>query len=399
MEHLLHESVILILCALAAIAITVRLKLPTILGFLIAGVLLGTFSSQLSLNSEGVAFLSELGVAFMLFLVGVELSLEKIIELRRTVFITGGLQVLICGALAFLLFYYVLNMSALVSFIAASVLTMSSTALVLKLLSENGELMHQHGRNAISILLFQDIAAVAIIVIVSSLAAFNVADGIESDVYLDIASATSYALFRAVLLFAAFYLIGKYVLTRSVKYVIGTSSEEFRLLFILAIIFGSSYLAELSGASMPIGAFLAGIIISETQFGHEFEHDIKPFRNVLLGLFFITLGMKFDVQTLIHSWDVVLLSLLFLIIIKAAAIFIILRRLDKPQEESMSTALVLAQGGEFGLLITSLALKNNLFSTEVGYPFIVAIVISMGIAPILVTHHQKISERLEAICR
>ena len=395
MHHLLYESLLLITCASAAVGFAVRFRVPPVLGFLIVGIVLGTYSTALSISDEGVKFLAELGIVFMLFLVGLELSIEKIIELRRIVFTVGGLQMLICTALSFILFYWGLNWNGMTSLVVASALSMSSTALVLKVLSERGELLHHHGRNSVAILIFQDMAAIPLLVLIAALATFNIAEGLNSEMYLEMFSSVGYALLRATGLFILMYLVGKYVLAGAVKHVIDTQSEEFRLLFILTIILGAAYLADIAGASMPLGAFLAGITIGETKFAHEFEIDIKPFRNVLLGLFFISLGTQFDISSLVSSWDLVLTFILVLSLVKASVIFMIFKVIGKPANEAISTALIMAQGGEFGLLIASLAFKNNLLGADISQPLIVSIILSMAIAPILINRSTSIASRFD----
>ncbi len=356
-----------------------------IVGYLFAGLVIGPFGLGLIGETEGLAFLGELGIVFLMFVVGLEFSIPAIIDARRAVFLGGGLQVLITTAVFFAALQ-LFGISPLGAFLAAAALAMSSTALVLKSLSESGKLHTGFGRDAVGILLFQDIATIPLLVLIAALSQSGSVGAAE----------IGFSLARAAVLFAVLYVIGRYVLSGAVSHIIGLNCIELRLLLTLLIIMSAAWLAHAAGASLPLGAFLAGMIIGETEFKHDIENDIRPFRDILLGIFFITVGMQFDFAVIPDRAGLILLALFGLLVVKVALIIGLLRLIGKPRKEALQTAITLGQGGEFGLLLMTLANKGNIIPASLGEAVIIAIIISMLMAPFIIRNSEALGARIEA---
>ena len=388
MDQLLTHSVIMLGAATAAIWGLRFFAISPIVGYLLAGLVIGPFGLGLVGESEGLAFMGELGIVFLMFVVGLEFSLPAILDARRAVFLGGGLQVLVTT----ILFYgglVLLGVPPLGAFLGAAALAMSSTALVLKSLAENGQLRTAFGRDTVGILLFQDIATIPLLVLIAALAQSGGAE----------AGDLAMALARAAGLFLVLYLIGRFVLSGLVSHVIALNCIELRLLLILLIIMAAAWLAHAAGASLPLGAFLAGMIIGETKFKHDIETDIRPFRDILLGIFFITVGMQFDFAVIPDRIGVILLALLGLLAIKVLLITALLRLIGKPRQEALQTAITLGQGGEFGLLIMSLANKGNIIPASLAEAVIIAIIISMLMAPFIIRNSENLGTRIDRLLK
>ncbi len=380
MENLLSDTILLVAVSLAAIILCRFANLSPIIGYIFAGLILGPNVLALISETHNIIFLAELGIVFLMFMVGLHFSLPTIIDSRRIVFLGGGLQVVIC-ILFPLVVTLLLGVSVTEAIIISGALAMSSTALVLKQISDQNELNTVHGRSSLGILLFQDLATLPFLIAIAASAQKG-----NMPVY-DI----FWGITRAIFLFIILYFIGHFVLTRFVEWVVNTKSTELRLLTILSIIFGASYIAHIAGASLPIGAFLAGMVVGETNFKQEIENDIRLFREVLLGLFFFTVGMTLSPLIIVNHIVPILIMILFLVIGKIIIITLILKSIGRNFNNSLRSAFCLSQGGEFGLLIATVANDHNVLNNYFAQGLISAIVISMVIAPLIIKYNKKLS--------
>lgn len=390
MEHssIINQLIIILAASVAAAALFNRLKVPTIICYLLVGVILGP--KELGLVSDVSQFqvIAEFGVAFLLFTLGLEFSLPHLIALRRVVFGMGTLQVLICIALFGGLIYLsrmVYEISITGTLIAASALALSSTAIVSKELSMRNEIATAHGHIAIGILLFQDIAAIIILVLIS---VGGDAGGEQMLHSLAIAGV------KAVGFFIAVVAIGKWILPPLFTEISKTRSEELFVLTVLVVALLAAAAAHALGLAMALGAFMAGMMLGESHFRHQIEAEIRPFRDVLLGIFFVSIGLIIDVDLITEFWPRILIFSLCLIIFKTALIALLCRMFDNSGTVSIRTGLILSQGGEFGFALLALAVKGSLVPHDVASFFLSIIVISMAATPFLVSNSEKIANRL-----
>lgn len=379
-----------ILCVFViALVVTVifrRLRLSVILGYLIVGALVGPNALKLIPDSGSIKELAEFGIVFLMFTVGLEFSLPKLFSLRYPVFFIGGLQVLFCIAITTLC-GTLLGMSTISAIIVGGVVAMSSTALVVKQLHDQMELNSPHGLNAIGVLLFQDLAVIPFIILISELTT----QGNDS-----IISIIVWALLKGVLAIILIYILGTWLLRPLFRMISKTRAIELFTLTVLLVTLTSAWLTHLFGLSFALGSFLAGMMLSETEFRHQIEVEIRPFRDILLGLFFITIGMLTNFSSWHQTWEWITLLLVAITIGKMSVIILLSRLCRNSYSVSLRTALVLAQGGEFGFAILTLALTQNIIPTEYGQVILAALLISIAISPIFIYFNEKIANALLA---
>ncbi len=358
----------------AAIAIPVanRLKLGSILGYLIAGVVIGPYALGLVHGEEGVFHVAELGVVLFLFLIGLELSLKRLWSMKGDIFGLGFAQMLITGAVfSGALIFFGFGVPAGV--LGGSALAISSTAFALQLLGERGEANTAYGRKAFAILLFQDLAVIPLIAAVSFLAPGAALEGAGWE--------TAATAGGAIL---ALVLVGRYVLDPLFRIVAASGSREAFAAAALFVIAAVSLGVSAAGLSMALGAFLAGVLLAESSFKHQIETDIEPFRGILLGLFFIGVGMQLNIPLVTEQWVLVLGGALALIAIKTALITALARLSGANSGDALRVGATISQGGEFAFVILSLGAQATLF-TEAQSSVISAIVtVSMAATPVLV---------------
>ncbi|KAB7571861.1 potassium transporter, partial [Verminephrobacter sp. Larva24] len=369
------------------------LKLPPMLGYLVAGVLIGPHALALAQNSEGVRHLGEFGVVFLMFAIGLEFSLPKLRAMRRQVFGLGLMQVVATMALvtgvALLLSHWiggVWDMGWQTALALSGVMTMSSTAIVVKLMVERAELESVHGRWVMGVLLFQDLAVVPLLVLIPALGS---APG-------QLLPALAWALLKAILLVGLLLIGGQRLMRWWLTLVARRKSDELFMLNLLLITLGLAWLTELAGLSLALGAFIAGVLVSETEYRHQVGTDIRPFHDVLLGLFFITIGMLLDWHILLERWALVLALLTVSLIFKLAIILALARGMGATAGVALRTGLYLAQAGEFGFVLLSLTSSNGLVQAALMNPILAAMVLSMLATPFLIMHSNRIVMRLVA---
>lgn len=376
---------VLILLAAAVIvsALFRALRLPSMLGYLLVGILVSPHAFGWIPDSKDTRHLAEFGVVFMMFSIGLEFSLPKLKAIRTTVFGFGGAQVGLTIALVMAL-AWAAGLPWTAGLALGGALAMSSTAIVSKMLAERLELQSRHGRQMIAVLLFQDLAVVPLLILIPTLAAGS------ENLWVDLGWAGAKA---AALLFLLLF-VGQKLMRPWFSMVAGHKSSELFMLNVLLVTLGLAYLTDQAGLSLALGAFLAGMLISETEFRYQVEGDIKPFRDVLLGLFFVTIGMLLDLHAVWAQLGWVVLVLAALVLLKAALVWGLGRAFGNDSPVAMRTALGLAQGGEFGFVLLAQAGSLNLVQGAALQIVLAAVVLSMMIAPIVIQYTDVITRRL-----
>ncbi|MBS0610692.1 MAG: cation:proton antiporter, partial [Proteobacteria bacterium] len=385
-------TLLYLLAAVLGVVACRSLRLPPMMGYLVAGILIGPHALALTQNSEGVRHLGEFGVVFLMFTIGLEFNLPKLRAMRRHVFGLGLLQVLVC-MLAFTACLLatrwlggVWDMGWRTALALGGTLAMSSTAIVAKLMAERGELESEHGRRVLGILLFQDLAVVPMLVLVPAL-------GSSPERLL---LALGLALLKAIALVGLLLVGGQRVMRWWLTLVARRKSDELFMLNLLLVTLGLAWLTELAGLSLALGAFIAGVLVSETEYRHQVGTDIRPFHDVLLGLFFITVGMMLDWHVLLDHWALVLALLAAPLFIKSAVIVVLARGLGATTGVSLRTALYVAQAGEFSFVLLSLMQGNGLVQAGLMNSVLAAMVLSMLLTPFLIQYSNRIVMKLVA---
>ncbi|MBI5006336.1 MAG: cation:proton antiporter [Nitrosomonadales bacterium] len=383
MNSSLHLILILLAVAVGVVVLFRILKLPVMLGYLLVGIMIGPHALGWIPDAPETRHLAEFGVVFLMFSIGLEFSLARLRAMQRLVFGLGTAQVAATMLLVMLSsLFFELDWRA--GLALGGILAMSSTAIVSKMLVERAELNAPHGQKVMGVLLFQDLAVVPLIIVIPALA--------ESGAGLS--STITIAMLKAALLLAALLTFGQRLLRPWFHLVAGQKSSELFMLNVLLFTLGMAWLTELSGLSLALGAFVAGMLISETEYRYQVEEDIKPFRDVLLGLFFVTVGMMLDLEAVIAGWGWILLLLLILIPFKAAVVALLVRSFSGEWGTALRTGLGLAQAGEFGFVLLTLAGNVQLLPHDVMQNVLAAMLISMLVAPFLIQHAEFIVRRL-----
>ncbi|PIT78754.1 cation:proton antiporter [Limnohabitans sp. B9-3] len=390
------ELTLLYLCAAVVSVVGCRLMhLPAMLGYLFAGVVIGPNALALAKDSVAVEHLAEFGVVFLMFVIGLEFNLPKLMRMRKLVFglglgqvvltLIGALLLNIAIGLAIRQFGQSWQVSWQTALALGSAMAMSSTAIVVKLMSDRIEMESPHGQRVMGVLLFQDLAVVPLLVLIPALA--DMADN-------NLWRVLGIALLKASVLVGLLLWGGQRVMRKWLNLVARRKSDELFMLNLLFMTLGLAWLTELAGLSLAMGAFLAGMLIAETDFKHQVEADIRPFHDVLLGLFFITIGMKLDWEVIHDSWGWVLLLSVVPVLLKAGLVFGLARLQGAAAGVSLRTAIYLAQAGEFGFVLLSLSAQNALIPAEWMSPILASMVLSMIATPFLVMNADRIVNRL-----
>ena len=391
------ELVLLYLVAAVLGVVACRmLRLPPMLGYLAVGVLIGPNALALAKDTAGVKYLAEFGVVFLMFVIGLEFNLPKLRSMRTLVFGLGLSQVLLTvlgavagNALLALGFGWAgvqwgLGWQGAV--VLGSAMAMSSTAIVVKLMAERLELESEHGKRVMGVLLFQDLAVVPLLVLIPAL----------GDSGENMARALALALIKATVLLTLLLVGGQRVMRWWLTLVARRKSEELFVLNLLLVTLGLAWLTEHAGLSLALGAFVAGMLVAETEFKHQVETDIRPFHDVLLGLFFITIGMKLDWRPVIEHWLLVLLLSALPVLAKAVLVAGLARAFRATPGVAIRTGLYLAQAGEFGFVLLTLGADQGLVSPRWVSPVLACMVISMLASPFWVMYANRIVMKLSA---
>lgn len=382
-------QIILLLLGVAVLTVTLfrRLHLPPILGYLIVGILVGPFGTGMVASTEDTRFLAEFGVVFLLFTIGLEFSLPQMIAMKGSVFGLGGSQVLITSIII-AIGAWLLGLSPQAAAISGAILALSSTAIVIKQLSEQVELNAEHGRLGVSILLFQDLAVIPLLVVIPILAGDS-----GSGMFWPLIQ----AVVKAALVFAAIMAVGHWLLRPLFHEIARARSAELFTLTVLLVSLAAAWLTHEAGLSLALGAFLAGMMLGETEYRHQIEADIRPFQDVFLGLFFVTVGMRVDLVSLLPILHWVILLSVTLILFKASVIIFLARLSGRSIATAFRSGLLLAQGGEFGFVLLDLSLGSGLLPGEPGQLLFAAIIISMAASPFLIRYNGKLAQTFSTL--
>jgi len=381
---MLSIIVFTLLISLIANIILKKYGLPTIIGYIITGIIISYgFNLHDAVNNHDLKIIAEFGVVFLMFTIGLEFSIDHLKKMKYEVFVTGSLQIIVTTLITYMLSFYLIGLEQKMSIVIALAIALSSTAIVLKTFNENGEINKRHGQRALGILIMQDIAVIPILLLLGFLSSD---DGNVSEILLS-------TLINAVILFVVLYILGKYFLEKFFILITKTNSDELFVGSILFLAMGSSYLAHELSFSYSLGAFIAGMLISETKFKHQAEADLIPFRDLLLGVFFITVGMQINFSIILQYVHIIALLLISVLILKFIILYVIVR-MNENKKTSFKTALSLIQIGEFSLAILELARSNGLIVAPYGQVMIVTIVISMILTPFILKSLTNITDRV-----
>jgi CPA2 family monovalent cation:H+ antiporter-2 len=392
------ELVLLYLVAAVLGVVACRsLKLPPMLGYLVVGVVIGPNALALAKDTAGVKYLAEFGVVFLMFVIGLEFNLPKLRSMRGMVFGLGLSQVMLT-MLATLVGHFALawGYAALLggvwqmhwqgAVVLGGALAMSSTAIVVKLMAERLELESEHGKRVLAVLLFQDLAVVPLLVLIPAL----------GEPARNMVEAMAWAALKAGLLLTVLLVGGQKVMRQWLTMVARRKSEELFMLNLLLVTLGLAWLTDHFGLSLALGAFVAGMLVAETEYKHQVETDIRPFHDVLLGLFFITIGMKLDWRPVIEQWWLVLLMTTLPILAKFALVAALAKAFGATPGVALRAGLYLAQAGEFGFVLLTLGAERGLVSPTWVSPVLACMVLSMLATPFLILYSNQIVNRLSA---
>jgi CPA2 family monovalent cation:H+ antiporter-2 len=383
MNNSLQLLLILLTVAVLVVVLFRSLHLPAMLGYLIVGVLIGPHALGWIPDAPETRHLAEFGVVFLMFSIGLEFSLARLRAMQRLVFGLGTAQV-VATMLLVMMTSMLFDLGWAAGLALGGIMAMSSTAIVSKMLVERAELNTPHGQKIMGVLLFQDLAVVPLIILIPALSSH---DG-------SLSATLAYAALKATLVLTALLTFGQRLLRPWFHLVARQKSSELFMLNVLLFTLGLAWVTELSGLSMALGAFVAGMLISETEYRYQVEEDIKPFRDVLLGLFFVTIGMMLDMHALIEGWGWILLLLLILVPFKALVVALLVRSFSGDWGPALRTGLGLAQAGEFGFVLLTLTGGANLLPHDVMQNVLAAMLVSMLIAPFLIQHAEAIVRRI-----
>ncbi len=377
-------SLVLLLLGASVLAVVLfrRFNLPPVLGYLAVGSVIGPHALNLMHDVHQAEYLAEFGVVFLMFSIGLEFSLPKLYAMKRIVFGLGLLQVVVSMALiAGLIMLF--DVSWQFAIALGGVFAMSSTAVLTKLLAERMQLDSAHGREILGVLLFQDLAVVPLLVIIPSL----------TQPPEKLAMLLGIALVKAVVVLAVILVFGQRLMRKWFHFVARAKSSEVFVLNVLLITLSLATVTELAGLSLALGAFVAGMLISETEYRLQVEEDIKPFRDVLMGLFFVTIGVKLDLHILVGLWWQVLLALAGLLLVKALVVGLLSWRLGATPGNAIRSALWLCAGGEFGFVLLGEIVR---LPREIQQVALTVLVLSMLLAPFIVHYSERIVVRFVA---
>ncbi|WP_420393785.1 monovalent cation:proton antiporter-2 (CPA2) family protein [Acuticoccus sp.] len=351
-----------------------RLGLGGVLGYLFAGMLLGPSLIGVVRRPEAILEFSELGVVFLLFLIGLELKPQRLWSMRRDIFGLGALQIVVCAALIATYPLFVIGANWQTSLVAGFGLALSSTALVMQIIDERGAMRMAYGQKSFAILLMQDIAIVPLLLVVALLAPGQAMEGEEVAV----------SVVSALTALGGIILVGHYLLSPMFRVLSRFGGTEIMTAAALLVVLAAATAMMSVGLSMAMGAFLAGVLLAESNYRHELEADIEPFRGLLLGLFFISVGMSIELEVVINNWRTILGGLAVMVIFKALVVYTLLRLFGSDHFTATKAGLLLSQGGEFGFVLYTAAERGGMISPDDASLLIALVTLSMVTTPFLI---------------
>ncbi|MDO7192969.1 monovalent cation:proton antiporter-2 (CPA2) family protein [Acinetobacter nosocomialis] len=369
----LIAPVVLLAAAVIAVPIFKRIGLGSVLGYLIPGLIIGPFGFAFFQDSTAILHIAELGIVMYLFVIGLEMQPSHLWSLRREIFGLGTLQIIIC-ALALTGVGLVFGFTWQVAFIGAAGFVLTSTAIVMQLLGDRGDLTQPRGQKIVAILLFEDLLIVPLLAIVAFMAPNHVVE--STSVRLE-------NIGIGLLAIAGLIAAGYWLLNPLFRLLAAAKAREVMTAAALLVVLGAALLMQVSGLTMAMGAFLAGVLLSESTFRHQIEADIEPFRGILLGLFFLGVGMSLDLSVVAQNWQLIVSGVVALMFVKALMIYIVARVTKSPHTEALDRALLMAQGGEFAFVLFSAALSAQVIDSTVKSNLTAIVVLSMVLTPIV----------------
>lgn len=379
-----HSILILLGVAVVLVALFRYWHLPQILAYLCAGIVVGPYGMGWIPDLEGTRTLAEFGLVFLMFTVGLEFSLPKLMAMKTMVFGLGGAQVLF-SCLVFGFVVWLFGVPPKGAIVIGGMLAMSSTAIVMKLLTEQLEQNSRHGHYAVSVLLFQDLIVVPFLILIPALGG-----GADQSVW----AALGWALLKSILVLTGIFLVGRWLLRPFFHEVASAKLREYFMLAVLLLTLTAAWITGMAGLSLALGAFLAGMMMGETEYRHQVEGDILPFRDILLGLFFVTIGMMLNLGAMRELWPWVLLCVAAIVVFKALLILGLGKLFAMETGVALRTGLVLSQVGEFAFAMLLPANQFRLFSEEVSQIVLASVIFSMMAAPLIVRYNGRIAKRL-----
>jgi CPA2 family monovalent cation:H+ antiporter-2 len=358
-----------------------KFQISTIVGYIFTGVIIGYFIGFSQITQKELEHIAEFGIVFLMFTIGLEFSLHHLKQMKKEVFVFGGLQVILVSLVFGYIAYQFFGLDAKTSIIIGAALSLSSTAIVLKVLNENGDIHRPYGRNSVGILIFQDLAVVPILIMVT----------IFTDTNSSVSDLITNTIISAVIVLVILYLFGKFVLEKFLAFVVDTKTEELFIATILLLVLSSALLAHYFGFSYSLGAFIAGMLLAETKYKHQIEADLVPFRDILLGLFFITVGIQVNIDYVTSNFFTILMLAIAVLFVKLILITALISIFNKPKR-ALKTGLALAQVGEFSFAVLAVASSSALLSTEVHQLMISVVIVSLLFTSLALKHVRAVAD-------
>ncbi len=352
-----------------------KFDVSPIVGYIFTGVGISYFLDASNINQESLNHVAEFGIVFLMFTIGLEFSVNHLKQMKKEVFVYGTLQVVITAAIFTYITHYIFSLDMKTSIVIGSALALSSTAIVLKVLNDNGDIHRPYGRSSAGILIFQDLAVIPILLLITMLA----------DSSASLPEMLLKTLLQAVFVGVVLVLLGKFATEKFLTFVVDSKTEEIFIAAILLIVLSAALFAHAFGFSYSLGAFLAGMLIAETKYKYQIEADLVPFRDILLGVFFITVGIQVNLITFFENFFVIITLAVTILTLKAVLIFIILRVFTFTKR-AFKIALTLAQVGEFSFAVFALASSSNLLSDEINQIMIPVVIVSLLFTSLALKH-------------
>ncbi|MBI1275602.1 potassium transporter [bacterium] len=382
----LMDVLLLLAAAVVVVVVFRRMNVSPVLGYLVAGGLIGPYGFGVIKHADSTAGIAEIGVVFLLFMIGLELSFERLRDMRRHVFGLGSMQFVFTGLLLMMMLMLLWQKHWAVALVLGFGLALSSTAIVLQVVRERGGQASQVGRLSLAVLLLQDLAVVPLLVVVPLLAGNDQAG---------IGLLLGKALINGMIVMVAIVLIGRLFLRPIFRLIASIDNQEIFVALTLLIVLGSSFATHSMGLSMALGAFLAGLLVAETEFHHQVEADIMPFKGLFLGLFFMTVGMQLDIDLLKNDTLFIVLCTLGLVTLKSAVLALVCRLSGIRWPVAIQTGLLLSQGGEFAFILFGLAAESKLLDKGTSQQLMVIVTMSMAVTPLLGVTGEKLARWME----
>jgi CPA2 family monovalent cation:H+ antiporter-2 len=380
----LHDILILLFASVVIVIVFKQIGLSPALGYLVAGAAIGPFGFGILTSTDTTKSIAELGIVFLLFAIGLELTFSRLMKMKKYVLGFGGLQVVLTGVIISLACYYLLGISSQISIIIGSALSMSSTAIVLQVISENSEQTTRVGRLSFSVLLMQDLAVIPILVLIPLFAKTE----------LNIAQALGGALVNAAIALVIIFTIGHFLLRPIYRLIVESKSEVLFLSLTLMVVLGAAFLSHSLGLSFALGAFIAGLMVAETEYKYRVEEEILSLKSLLLGLFFMSIGMSFDFDLLVSTVHYIILAALALIALKVVIILALCRIFKFPFAPAIHAGLLLAQGGEFAFVVFLMAVQEKLMGVELSQFLMTLVTFTMALTPMLASLGRRLKTQL-----